>query len=82
MKYYYREITDFRVIKSWQIENTSALKRLIIDYYRKSDFESFGKEWFWDRHDHFDRLLEQIEWFIGNTYVEVPNGYVKLFINK
>lgn len=82
LNYYKKEITDFRIIKSWEIENPMTLEEAIIGYYEKSDFDSFGREWFWDNINYFDKFLERIEWFIENTYTKVPKGYLKLFDRK
>lgn len=79
LKYYQKEITDFRIIKSWNIKNPTTLEKAIISYYEKSDFESFGSEWFWDTTNFLEKFIEQIEWFIENSYTEVQNKYVPLF---
>ena len=79
LKYYQKEITDFRIIKSWNIKNPITLEKAIINYYEKSDFESFGSEWFWDTTNFLEQFIEQIEWFIENSYTEVQNKYVPLF---
>lgn len=82
LKYYHKEISDFRIIKSWNIKNPKTLESAILSYYDKSDYDSFGSEWFWDTNSFFDNLIEQIEWFIENSYTKVGNHYEYLFKKK
>lgn len=79
LKYYQKEIIDFRVLKSWNIKNPITLEKAILSYYEKSDYDSFGSEWFWDTNSLFENLIEQIEWFIDNSYTKVGNHYEYLF---
>lgn len=80
LSYYHKEITDFRILKSWNVKNPKTLEQAIVSNFAKSDYESFGREWFWDTNSHFEKILtEEIEWLIENSYTEVKSGYEYLF---
>jgi len=79
LKYYHKEIKDFRILKSWNIKNPTTLEQRIVSDNYKNGFTSYGSEWFWDTRDDKEGLISEIEWYIENSYHAVRNGYKTIF---
>lgn len=79
LKYYNKEISDFRIIKSWNIKNPTELEQRLIEDNYKDDFSTYGSEWFWDVENQLSEFIEKVEWYIENTYTPHNNGYTQLY---
>ncbi|WP_165929281.1 GIY-YIG nuclease family protein [Flavobacterium hiemivividum] len=79
LKYYNKEISDFRIIKSWNIKNPTELEQRLIEDNYKDDFSTYGSEWFWDVENQLSEFIEKVEWYIENTYTPHNYGYTQLY---
>mgnify|MGYP003675226824 CR=1 FL=1 len=77
--YFTSEIPDFKFIKSWRIRYPKTLENFIVEDHYKDDISTYGSEWMWLGEKQVQQIIEEIEWYINNTYVRYKHGYTLLF---
>lgn len=79
---YKKVYADFEYIKTYYIKNYKILEELVKSNHRKNGVFLYFSEYFTDSSYPIEKFIEDVEWYIHNTYYEKRKRFYPAFLSK